>query len=157
MPLKTIVASGSPNLLSIKEKGRMSSMSLTRRAVLKGVAAAGALPSLPVLLRAQPGPVRIGELNSYSRMAAFAGPYRNGMQLALEEINAKGGVLGGRKLEIVFRDDGATPGDAVAGRRGAGDARERRPSWPARSSPMSASRWPISPTSAKRCSSPPSR
>ena len=90
----------------------MSSMSLTRRVVLKGVAAAGALPSLPSLLRAQSGPVRIGELNSYSRMAAFCGPYRNAMQLALEEINAKGGVLGGRPLEIVFRDDGGTPGDA---------------------------------------------
>jgi branched-chain amino acid transport system substrate-binding protein len=35
------------------------------------------------------------------------------MQLAMEEINAKGGVMGGRPLEIVFRDDGATPGDAV--------------------------------------------
>ena len=46
-------------------------------------------------------------------MAAFTVPYRNGMQLAHEEINAKGGVLGGRKLEIVFRDDGATTGDAV--------------------------------------------
>ena len=57
--------------------------------------------------------VKIGELNSYSRMAVFSVPYRNGMQLAQEEINAKGGVLGGRKLEIVFRDDGATPSDAV--------------------------------------------
>jgi len=62
---------------------------------------------------AQAPPVRIGELNSYNRFAAFAVPYRNGMQLAEEQINAKGGVLGGRKLEIVFRDDGATPGDAV--------------------------------------------
>jgi branched-chain amino acid transport system substrate-binding protein len=62
---------------------------------------------------AQGQPVKVGELNSYSRMAVFAVPYRNGMQLAQEEINAKGGVLGGRKLEIVFRDDGATPSDAV--------------------------------------------
>ena len=60
-----------------------------------------------------PGPVRIGELNSYSRMAAFAVPYRNAMQLAQDEINAKGGVLGGRKLEFVFRDDGGTTGDAT--------------------------------------------
>ena len=41
--------------------------------------------------------VRIGELNSYSRMAAFAVPYRNGMQLAQDEINAKGGVMGGAR------------------------------------------------------------
>lgn len=79
---------------------------------LAAVAAVGlALSVLPA--RAQGEPVKIGELNSYSRMAAFAVPYRNGMQLAQEEINAKGGVLGGRKLEIVFRDDGGTPGDAV--------------------------------------------
>src|SRR5215475_7208308 len=58
------------------------------------------------------GGVKVGELNSYSRFAAFAVPYRNGMQLAQEEINAQGGVLGG-KLEIIFRDDGATPSDAV--------------------------------------------
>ena len=35
-----------------------------------------------------------------------------GWELALEEINAAGGV-NGRKLEIVSRDDGGTPGDAV--------------------------------------------
>jgi branched-chain amino acid transport system substrate-binding protein len=56
--------------------------------------------------------VKVGELNSYSRFAAFAVPYRNGMQLAQDEINGKGGLLGGR-LEIVFRDDGGTPTDAV--------------------------------------------
>jgi branched-chain amino acid transport system substrate-binding protein len=65
------------------------------------------------LVEAQGQPVRIGELNSYSRMAVFSVPYRNGMQLGQDEINAKGGVLGGRKMEIIFRDDGATPGDAV--------------------------------------------
>ena len=32
--------------------------------------------------------------------------------MAVEEINAKGGVLG-KKLEVVSRDDGANPGDAV--------------------------------------------
>ena len=91
----------------------MSRISITRRAVLGGMAAASAFPFMPSILKAQSGPVKIGELNSYSRMAAFAGPYRNAMQLAMEEINAKGGVMGGRPLEIVFRDDGATPGDAV--------------------------------------------
>src|SRR4029077_20193605 len=67
----------------------------------------------PQAAQAQTEPVKIGELNSYSRMAVFSVPYRNGMQLAQEEINSKGGVLGGRKMEIVFRDDGGTPGDAV--------------------------------------------
>jgi len=85
---------------------------LTRRGLLAAAAlSAATLASLPALAQGQP--VRIGELNSYSRFAAFAVPYRNGMQLAEEEINAKGGVMGGRKMEIVFRDNGATPGDAV--------------------------------------------
>jgi len=56
--------------------------------------------------------VKIGELNSYKVFAAFLEPYKKGMELALEEINASGGVLG-RKLELVVRDDGGTPGDAV--------------------------------------------
>ena len=90
---------------------------VSRRSALAAVAAAGLVASAagfaaaPAMAQGQP--VKIGELNSYSRMAAFAVPYRNGMQLAQDEINAKGGVLGGRKMEIVFRDDGATPGDAV--------------------------------------------
>jgi branched-chain amino acid transport system substrate-binding protein len=56
--------------------------------------------------------VKIGELNSYKVFAAFLEPYKKGMELALEEINAGGGV-GGRKLELIVRDDGGTPGDAV--------------------------------------------
>lgn len=57
--------------------------------------------------------VKVGELFSYARMAAFADPYRKGWQLAVEEINASGGVLDGRTLEIVSRDDGGTTADAV--------------------------------------------
>jgi branched-chain amino acid transport system substrate-binding protein len=91
----------------------MSRISVTRRTVIGGLAAVGASPYLSRISKAQSGAVRIGELNSYSRMAAFAVPYRNAMQLAMEEINARGGVMGGRPLDIVFRDDGATPGDAV--------------------------------------------
>lgn len=50
-------------------------------------------------------PIRVGDINTYSALPAFALPYRNGWQLALAEINDKGGVLG-RSLEIVPRDDG---------------------------------------------------
>ena len=56
--------------------------------------------------------VKIGELNSYKVFPAFLEPYKKGMELALEEINASGGV-NGQKLELVSRDDGGTPGDAV--------------------------------------------
>jgi branched-chain amino acid transport system substrate-binding protein len=57
-------------------------------------------------------PIRLGELNSYKQFPAFLEPYRKGMELAQAEINGAGGVLG-RPLEIVFRDDNGTPGDAV--------------------------------------------
>ncbi len=57
--------------------------------------------------------IRIGEINSYSRIPAFTLPYRNGWQLAVEQINAAGGVLGGRPLEVFSRDDNGQPGDAV--------------------------------------------
>jgi branched-chain amino acid transport system substrate-binding protein len=56
--------------------------------------------------------IKIGELNSYKVFPAFLEPYKKGMELAVEEINAGGGVLG-RKLELVVRDDGGNPGDAV--------------------------------------------
>src|SRR5713101_2680023 len=56
--------------------------------------------------------IKIGELNSYKVFPAFLEPYKKGWELALEEINRAGGVMG-RKLEVVSRDDGGTPGDAV--------------------------------------------
>lgn len=56
--------------------------------------------------------IKIGELNSYKTQTAFLDPYKKGWELAIEEINAKGGVLG-KKLEVVSRDDGSSPGDAV--------------------------------------------
>ncbi|MBZ6077798.1 ABC transporter substrate-binding protein [Microvirga puerhi] len=85
----------------------MAKTSMTRWLVLGlGLALAG--PAA----QAQPAPIKIGELNSYSKWAAFTVPYRQGWQLALDEINAKGGVLG-RKIEIISRDDGATTGDTT--------------------------------------------
>jgi branched-chain amino acid transport system substrate-binding protein len=56
--------------------------------------------------------IKIGELNSYKSQPAFLEPYKKGIDLAVDEINAKGGVLG-KKIEIVQRDDGANPGEAV--------------------------------------------
>lgn len=61
---------------------------------------------------AQNATIKIGEINSYKAQPAFLGPYRKGMQLALDEVNEAGGV-NGKKLELIIRDDNATPGDAV--------------------------------------------
>jgi branched-chain amino acid transport system substrate-binding protein len=56
--------------------------------------------------------IRIGELNSYKSQPAFLDPYKKGWELAVDEINAAGGVLG-RKIEVISRDDNGNPGDAV--------------------------------------------
>jgi branched-chain amino acid transport system substrate-binding protein len=63
---------------------------------------------------AEPGatPIRIGDLNSYTRLPAFTIPYRHGWEMGVAEINAAGGVLG-RPIEVVSRDDGGRPGDAI--------------------------------------------
>ncbi|MFH1558838.1 MAG: ABC transporter substrate-binding protein [Pseudomonadota bacterium] len=62
--------------------------------------------------RAQQGEIKIGEINSYSTLPAFTEPYRKGWQLAVEEVNAAGGLLG-RKLVVISKDDAGKPADAV--------------------------------------------
>src|ERR1700733_7509600 len=57
-------------------------------------------------------PIRIGEINSYTAAAAFTLPYRKGWQLAVEQVNQAGGVLG-RPIEVISRDDAGNPADAV--------------------------------------------
>jgi branched-chain amino acid transport system substrate-binding protein len=56
--------------------------------------------------------IKLGEINEYKQFPAFLEPYRKGMELAVEEINGAGGVLG-KKIEVVSRDDNGVPGDAV--------------------------------------------
>jgi len=58
------------------------------------------------------GVIKIGEINSYKAQPAFLEPYKKGMELAVDEINAAGGV-NGKKLQLITRDDNASPGDAV--------------------------------------------
>ena len=82
--------------------------------------------------------IKIGELNSYKSQPAFLDPYKKGWEMAVEEINAKGGVLG-KKLEVISRDDGANPGEAVRVAEELVPARASTCS-PARSCPISASR-----------------
>jgi branched-chain amino acid transport system substrate-binding protein len=72
----------------------------------------GAAAALALFAGAASAQIKIGEINSYSVQAAFLEPYRKAWQLALEQINAKGGVLN-QKIEVLSRDDGGKPGDAV--------------------------------------------
>jgi branched-chain amino acid transport system substrate-binding protein len=74
--------------------------------------ALAALATPLVRARAQSGPIRIGEINSYSTIPQFTIPYRMGWQLAVEQANAAGGVLG-RRVEVVSRDDAGKPEDAI--------------------------------------------
>ena len=70
------------------------------------------LAACAATLSASAQTIKIGELNSYKVFPAFLEPYRKGMELAQEEVNASGGIAG-RKIEIVSRDDNGNPGDAV--------------------------------------------
>ena len=82
----------------------------TLRSLLVAVGLALAAAPLPSAL-AQ-GAIKLGELNSYKVFPAFLEPYKKGWELAVDEVNAGGGVFG-RRLEIVSRDDNGNPGDAV--------------------------------------------
>jgi branched-chain amino acid transport system substrate-binding protein len=74
---------------------------------------AGFAATVALLTPAQAqGVIKIGEVNSYKAQPAFLEPYKKGMELAVDEVNAAGGV-NGQKIELITRDDNANPGDAV--------------------------------------------
>ncbi|HEV8256691.1 MAG TPA: ABC transporter substrate-binding protein, partial [Casimicrobiaceae bacterium] len=52
----------------------------------KAVLAAAALSSAMAIAQ----PIKLGELNSYKTFPAFLEPYKKGMELAVEEVNAGG-------------------------------------------------------------------
>src|SRR4029078_2285676 len=63
-------------------------------------------------------PIKIGLVTALSGQSARAGEaITRGVTVAIDELNAKGGVLKGRKLELVRRDDEATPAKGVTAAR----------------------------------------
>jgi branched-chain amino acid transport system substrate-binding protein len=73
------------------------------------IAAVAALPS-----SAQQPPVKVGLAAAVSGGSAASGEaIRRGLVIAIDEVNARGGVLGGRKLELVVRDDEGNPQKGV--------------------------------------------
>ncbi|OZI25217.1 ABC transporter substrate-binding protein [Bordetella genomosp. 7] len=75
---------------------------------LAAVVCASAL-SMPALAQ-----VKVGVINSLSgNFAAFGQRYNTGMQVALEEINANGGI-NGQKLELIVQDDRSDAQSALA-------------------------------------------
>ena len=72
---------------------------------------AAALIAAPALAQAQTIPVGAIEVLS-GPSAAYGIAIKAGLELALDEINAKG-ILGGKKIELTVEDSAATPDQAV--------------------------------------------
>ncbi|MBB3211839.1 branched-chain amino acid transport system substrate-binding protein [Herbaspirillum sp. Sphag1AN] len=92
---------------------------LDRRGFLTLLTAGTAVLGLPMLAHAAGEPIRIGLL---APLTGGGGPYGEGMVnaalKAVEFINKEaGGVLGGRRLEIVVADDESNPTAGVAAAR----------------------------------------
>jgi branched-chain amino acid transport system substrate-binding protein len=86
--------------------------SVTRRRFLQTTALAATALHAPAVLRAQGAPVKVGILHPVSGALSYSGQQgRIGAQLAVEEINAAGGIrsLGGAKIEAILGDAQSTP------------------------------------------------
>ena len=93
---------------------RSKTNTVSRRAVLGGAAAGAAIGTLgfPSVLRAQAQTIKVGVLHPVTGALAYNGQQgRAGALLAIEEINAAGGIksMGGAKLEAVLADAQSKP------------------------------------------------
>ncbi|MFZ8953697.1 MAG: ABC transporter substrate-binding protein [Burkholderiaceae bacterium] len=89
----------------------------TRRNFVAGTAAAATSLVFPLVARAQPAPVKVGVLHPVTGWASYSGTQcRLGAMLAIEDINAAGGIksLGGAKIEAVLGDAQSKPEVGVA-------------------------------------------
>jgi branched-chain amino acid transport system substrate-binding protein len=92
----------------------------TRRKFLQQSAALSAAvgtTGFPAIVRGQSGAIKIGILHPVTGALAYSGNQsRLGAQLAVEEINASGGIqsMGGVKLEPIYADAQSKPEIAVA-------------------------------------------
>ena len=100
-------------------RSERSHFSISRRTMLAatiaaGLHAAGAAPAL-----AQDSePIKIGLVAALSGQSAKSGEaITRGITIAMDEINAAGGLLGGRQLELVSRDDESNPGKGLLAAR----------------------------------------
>ena len=81
---------------------------VSRRSMLRLIAVAVGMAAAGPLAAAET--VKIGLVTALSGQSAKAGEaITRGLAVAIDEINAKGGVLGGRPLELIRRDDEANP------------------------------------------------
>ncbi|OZI16972.1 ABC transporter substrate-binding protein [Bordetella genomosp. 7] len=93
------------------EKHNITQSGLTRRGFIKGVGAVGAASLFggmpPAVLAQSRQPLKIGALNSYSKVfAALGNANVRGMNLYFNEI---GNTIAGRKIEVIREDDEINP------------------------------------------------
>ena len=82
---------------------------VNRRAIAAGVAAA-VVYGLTASASLAQEPIKVGLVAALSGGSAKSGEgITRGLTIAIDEINAAGGLLGGRKLELVRRDDESNP------------------------------------------------
>lgn len=87
----------------------------SRRLGLLAAVAGAVLLSLPARAAET---IKIGLVTALSGQSALAGEaITRGLTIAIDEVNAKGGLLGGRKLELVRRDDEGNPAKGVVAAR----------------------------------------
>src|SRR5205814_4716059 len=86
-------------------------------AVIIMLVAAGVAVATSVQGQAKP-PVNVALVAAMSGGSALSGEaIKRGLIIAIDEINARGGVLGGRKLELVIRDEEGNPSKGVTAAR----------------------------------------
>src|SRR5580765_3896567 len=88
---------------------------LNRRRFLATTAAVSGAIVMPSILRAQGGPVKLGVLHPVTGALSYSGQQgRLGATLAIEEINAAGGIKGLGKIDPVLGDAQSTPEGGTA-------------------------------------------
>jgi branched-chain amino acid transport system substrate-binding protein len=95
-------------------KGRLAFALLVALLITVALVASGLVG--PALAQ---NPVKIGVLTPLSPPGdAAAGQFIvRGAKMAMEDVNARGGILGGRKIDLVIEDDSGTPEKGAAGFR----------------------------------------
>ena len=91
---------------------RVSRRRFLQSTALIATAATTGLVNAPAVLRAQGAPVKLGVLHPVSGALSYSGQQgRLGATIAIEEINAAGGIkaLGGAKIDAVLGDAQSTP------------------------------------------------
>lgn len=87
-----------------------------RRTFMAACAAVVSAALMPAAHAADP--IKIGLVTALSGQSAQAGEaITRGLTIAIDEINAGGGLLGGRKVELVRRDDEGNPAKGVVAAR----------------------------------------